>query len=147
MTINVANNPDGTYTVVCGSEVAIVGMPRKMRRAKNKEPSNRSTHALVHTSLFTLPPVSPSGGGVVAHIIDNGDKPSRGTRVKNTAEILKHLRVASTAARTAGPDATPRLLEFSLPGYHSIDVGKIRSTVGKAGQGNLGARIFVGKIK
>jgi hypothetical protein len=124
MTINVTNNPDGTYTVVCGSEIALVGMP-----------------------LPTLPPISPVGGRPVAHIINIADEPSRGTRVDDANEILEHLRVASEAAQTAGPGATPALLEFSLPGYHTIDIGEICSTISKAGQGNLSTRIFVGKIK
>lgn len=140
MTITVTNNLDGTFTVTCGIESAIIGMPRAAA------PRARNPRASLPKGPFIFPPISSSGGGVVAHIIDIGDESPRGISVNDKNEILEHLRAAA-AAESGHAGARPHVLEFSFPGQHSIDIGEIRSAIAEAGPGaTLGARIFVGKI-
>jgi hypothetical protein len=123
MTIIVTNNADGTYTVECGGEKTSVGSPHGAGR---------------------FPGLSHSGGNVSCHIIDLGGRYTRGQRVNDEDEIVRHVNAYATRRGTIG--TTSRVLEFSLVGQHSIDVGKIHAAFERR-QPNLTApevRIFVG---
>jgi hypothetical protein len=121
MSITVTNNPDGTYTVECNGEIAVVGQAR---------------------GPIIFPSLSSSGGGVVAYISDLHGKRSRGKRVENVKEIIATLKTPSF--RSARAKAGARPIEFSLHGQHSIDIGKIRSAIGAKGKtGQPKVRIFV----
>jgi hypothetical protein len=121
MSIIVTNNPDGTYTVECGGETAVVGTPR---------------------GPIIFPPISSLGGGAVAYIINSPSKKSRGERVDNVNALIANLRNSSLNATRTGAAARP--LEFSLIGQHSIDIGKIASAVATAADtDNMQVHIFV----
>ena len=105
MSITVTNNLDGTYTVSCGDERAIIGMPRATTTDVRM---SASTYPL---GPFTFPPISSSDGGAVAHIIDIGDDGARGEPVTSTNDIVAALYKAGFGGVHLGQDA-PRVLEF-----------------------------------
>ena len=129
MSIKVKNNRDGTYTVECAGESAVVGTP------------------LVPFVPVPFPPISSSDGSVVAHIINRHGWEPRGTRVNDVDSLLREIRnrVATLRAGT-GPDAesASQVLDFTLQGQHSIDIGHLREALEHDGQSlGLQCRIFL----
>lgn len=129
MTITVKNNLDGTYTVNCGAESIMVGLPRT-RRAR----------------AVNFPPLSSSDGGVVAHIINTVDPVARG-KVLDLDAMLADMRTTAAEHAKGGlrRSARPPVLHYTLQGRHALDIGKIRLALGgPRGRSGLRARIFVG---
>jgi hypothetical protein len=107
MTIFVSNNPDGTFTVRCGADEAVVGTP--------KDPGT------------VFPPVSSAGGGVTAQIFDTS-KPVPGAQpMASFHELLASLQTFLPEYSTAGPstDGKPWVLAYALRGAHEVDVSKL----------------------
>lgn len=130
MTITVNNNLDGTYTVKCGRESIIVGMPRAGATKIDVLPND-------------FPPISASGGGAVAHIIDVRG-PRRGKEL-NFDQMLEDMRQEAAERSRAHGRPGLKVLEYTLKGQHTLDVGKIHLALGGAAeQSAVEARIFVG---
>ena len=116
MTISVSNNPDGTFTVRCGSDNVVVGTPGK--------PAN------------PFPPVSNAGGGVTAQIFDK-TSPVPGTRpVASFHELLASLQTSLSNVSVAGSpiDGKPVVLSYALRGPLEVDVSKLRELTRSWGQ-------------
>jgi hypothetical protein len=112
MTIRVTNNPDGTFTVNCGTETVIVGTPAQA-------PTQGA-------GLPGLPPLGPPGGFGTAQILDTPHPPA-GSRPAENAEKLMAMLRSERASLPRGNKASmpPRVVDFTLHGPHTLDVGKL----------------------
>jgi hypothetical protein len=129
MTIQVTPNPDGTYEVTCGGERTTVGVP---------------TGAIA----ITFPPISASGGGVAAHIINLAGLPKStvktyGLKVNSLDEIIADVH---KSARHGKSFTLQQPAEYTLLGDGRIDIGKLDSALGGRSKTEepLPIRIFIG---
>lgn len=135
MTISVTNNPNGTFTVSCGTEVVVVGTP--VQSSSSPNPPTQGA------GLPGLPPLSGPGGFGTAQIIDSPRPPAEARPVGNVEQLLDMLRAARTSLPPGGPGQTsPYVVHFKMRGTHTLDVGKL-AEVATGEAPNLAVRIHM----
>lgn len=120
MSISVSNNPDGTFTVSCGTDTVIIGAPNA-RKASSSAIKPRPRVGSVRGGSFRA-------GFVVAstHV------PYGAISVRDVDELQDKLKSeVSAAGKTRAVGHTkPKELHFSLKGLHSLDIGKLSAITG-----------------
>jgi len=114
MSISVSNNPDGSFTVSCGTETVIVGAPTA---PKAGAPVNKRGH---------------HGGFVVTSIAPSTKLPPDIETALDTKELILKLKAASSRAgikASAGKGSLPEA-HFHLKGAHTLDVAKLTKSIG-----------------
>jgi hypothetical protein len=119
MSISITNNPDGTFTVTCGTETVTIGAG--------------------HVPKMASPVIKPGrrGGKVVGGIVvagfAAGAKLPKGTiPVSSSKALMSKLKTELSSAKIARAAGLPiKELHFSLEGQHTLDVGKV-STIAKS---------------
>ena len=146
MSITVTNNPDGTFTVSCGTESVIIGTKKK---------GYTGSTGIVSTGRVATP-----GGFVTASIVDAAKAPAGATRARDTKDLLAKMKAQISAAAIPGtkgkhkigkditvkPRLKPKVLHFSLTGKQTIDVGKIAAiTAGSDASHSVVAHVHFNK--
>lgn len=135
MTISVTNNPNGTFTVSCGTEVVVVGTP--MQPPSTPNPPTQGA------GLPGLPPLSGPGGFGTAQIIDSPHPPAEARPAGNVEQLLDMLRAARMSLpRGGGGQTTPHVVHFKMRGTHTVDVGRL-AEVATAEAPGLAVRIHM----
>ena len=117
MTIRVTNNPDGTFTVNCGTETVILGTPAQV-------PTQG-------TGSHGLPPLGPPGGFGTAQILDTTNPPADARPAENAEKLMAMLRSERMSLPRSGKAPTPpKVVHFQLRGTHTLDVGKLSELAG-----------------
>lgn len=111
MTIRVTNNPDGTFTVNCGTEAVIVGTPA---HAPNQGAGSSG-----------LPPLGPPGGFGTAQIFDTTHPPADARPAENAEKLMAMLRSERMSLPRGTAPMPPKVVNFTLRGTHTLDVGKL----------------------
>lgn len=127
MTIKVTNNPNGTFTVKCGTETAIVGTPAKALPGGSAQPG--------------LPPITGVGGVVSANIVDNTSPPFDAQPADSVDRLMAMLRSERTSLTRSGGES-PKIVHFKMRGTHTLDVGEI-SELAESGTPELTVHIHM----
>lgn len=135
MTISVTNNPDGTFTVSCGTEAVVVGTP-----ARAPLPPNPPTQG---AGPRGLPPLSGPGGFGTAQIIDNPHPPAEARPADNAEQLMDMVQSARMSLpRGSGLSMSPYVVHFRMRGTHTLDVGRLAEIATGQGPG-LAVRIHM----
>jgi len=116
MSISVQNNPDGSFKITCGNQSVIVGGPAA-------SPSTSGSTG--------FPPVTPTIGGVTAHIIDASvQRKIPGELVFNNVNEYQSWLHSQTRAALSAANVN---LQFALHRTQTIDLEHVESLSKAAG--------------
>ena len=116
MSISIQNNPDGSFKITCGSQSVIIGGPAA-------PPSSSGSSG--------FPPVTPTVGGVTAHIIDvSAQRKGPGDVVFNNVHEYQSWLHSQTRETLLAPNFN---LQFALHWAQTIDLEHIERLSKAAG--------------